>query len=52
MDKVQLDSDPEFNSAVPAGKKVNLKLKRSALCYDRSLPTFSFDIPAHHFKQE
>lgn len=28
MDKVQLHSDPEFNLAVPAGKKGEFKIKK------------------------
>lgn len=47
MDKVQFHSDPEFNSAVPAGKQGNLKLKRSFFFYDRSLPTFFFWYSTH-----
>lgn len=49
MDKVQLHSDPEFNSAVPAGKKGEFKMKKVCPLLERSLPTFSFDsVPSPH----
>lgn len=43
MDKVQFHRDPEFNSALPTGKKVNLKLKCLSLTTIKTLI---------HFKQE
>lgn len=53
MDKVQLHSDPEFSSGVPAGRKVNSKLTGlSFAMIDTHFFHLIFHLPSLHWKKE